>query len=769
MRQISIRELAFEVYQSGNITSTNYLLERAQEGTMLHTIRQAEYHERAIKEYYINEVFNYNNEYLNLVGYVDGLLEKDFYLEMEEIKTTALDIKDSKFIYKPEHIAQAKIYAYFLLKNSEFSNITVNLLYIHNKTHERINYKFEFDLMTLEDFLYDTLDRYYTFQNIVREGYLERIKTINMLEFPYINKRAGQEEFINVVEETLLNNDKILIEAPTGIGKTIGSIYGALKNLKSFNDKLFYLTAKNSGAMSAIKAFKVLMNNGLDCHVIEINAKKKMCVNKKDGPKCDKCHLAIDYYAKLRKIIGNILLEHRILTKNIIYNIAISNDMCPFELSLDLSSFSDVIICDYNYVFDPKVKLKRFFEEEKIRPYILCDEAHNLVSRSIEMYSSTFSTLDLKILYKALINYENITQIINNIFNYIEKTYAINFENNDLYYQKDNDLFLESLLIKLLEYINDITEELDEDIKEVVLDYYFNLRDYLRISNIYSNNHILLVKLNNNNYVFNIRCLNANKYLTNTINEETSGIVFFSATLKPFSYYNNYLYIDKMKELELSSPFPKENQLELICPVSTKYKDRYYTLKEIINIIETVIYTKKGKYIVFFPSYEYLTLVVNNLVIDSYELLIQQKGEQLINNKNILDCFKEEGNILGLFVLGGIYSEGIDFIGDLLDGVIVLGVGLPQISKELDIYKDSLDNLGYKGFDYIYTYPGITKVIQASGRVIRDDNDKGIIVLIDDRYKYQKYQQLFPKHWENKYIINDVKELSTKIEDFYKK
>ena len=257
--------------------------------------------------------------------------------------------------------------------------------------------------------------------------------------------------------------------------------------------------------------------------------------------------------------------------------------------------------------------------------------------------------------------------------------------------------------------------------------------------------------------------------MTNTINEETSGIVFFSATLKPFSYYNNYLYNDKVQELELSSPFPKENQLELICPVSTKYKDRYYTLKEIINIIETVIYTKKGKYIVFFPSYEYLSLVVNNLVIDSYELLMQQKGEQLINNKNILDCFKEEGNILGLFVLGGIYSEGIDFIGDLLDGVIVLGVGLPQISKELDIYKDSLDNLGYKGFDYIYTYPGMTKVIQASGRVIRDDNDKGIIVLIDDRYKYQKYQQLFPKHWENKYIINDVLELSTKIEDFYKK
>lgn len=769
MIKIAVRELAYYVYQSGNLTNSNSFNQKAVDGKYLHQIRQSEYDGENEKEYYVSKEIEYKNKQYEIHGFIDGLLESKKRLVLEEIKTTDNYVYDENFKEKPEHLAQLKIYGYLMLIDSEFKEANLQLLYIERKKYNRRTFKYNYSYEELKDFFFATLDKYIKYLELVNSIEFDRINSLKNLNFPFNNLRTGQSEMLNFLADNLVTSKFNFILAPTGIGKTMASLYSSLNKTKELNAKLFYLTAKTSGKEIAKNSLKLLQKEGYLGKVLILTAKRKICFKNTNYCDADNCEFAKNFFDKLKAATFDILEKENIIDDNTINKYASLYQICPFEFSLHLSLFMGVIICDYNYVFDPKVKLVRFFEENNYKNLILVDEAHNLVSRSQNMYSSELSIISLLTLKKYLIKEEHISKKITKIINYLHKTYDLLLNKDNYYLQKDNDLELEGYLLDICQDIEILLENEHElTNREQVVEKYLDLRDYLRISNLYSSSHIFLIKNIDNNLIIYLNCLDASYFLSQIIKESTKGVTYFSATLYPIDYYKSLLINNNEYEyLALESPFKQDNLGLFISPVSTRYKDREMTINYIYDLVNKVIYTKPGKYIIFFPSYQYLNLFLTNLDLKDYKIVIQTEGMTENNQREILEKFNSEDNLLGLFVLGGVFSEGIDFIGDKLHGVIVVGVGFPQVNLENEILKDYFNNNQMNGFDYAYTYPGFNKVVQAAGRVIRTDTDKGIVLLIDDRYLTQRYLSIFPKHWSHYEVIRSSKYLEDKLDRFW--
>lgn len=771
MIKIAVRELAYYVYQSGNLTNSNSFNQKAVDGKYLHQIRQSEYDGENEKEYYVSKEIEYKNKQYEIHGFIDGLLESKKRLVLEEIKTTDNYVYDENFKEKPEHLAQLKIYGYLMLIDSEFKEANLQLLYIERKKYNRRTFKYNYSYEELKDFFFATLDKYIKYLELVNSIEFDRINSLKNLNFPFNNLRTGQSEMLNFLADNLVTSKFNFILAPTGIGKTMASLYSSLNKTKELNAKLFYLTAKTSGKEIAKNSLKLLQKEGYLGKVLILTAKRKICFKNTNYCDADNCEFAKNFFDKLKAATFNILEKESIIDDNIINKYASLYQICPFEFSLHLSLFMGVIICDYNYVFDPKVKLVRFFEENNYKNLILVDEAHNLVSRSQNMYSSELSIISLLTLKKYLLKEEHISKKITKTINYLHKTYDLLLNKDNYYLQKDNDLELEGYLLDICQDIEILLENEHElTNREQVVEKYLDLRDYLRISNLYSSSHIFLIKNIDNNLIIYLNCLDASYFLSQIIKESTKGIAYFSATLYPISYYQKMLVgKEEIKYLELESPFDKNNLGLYISPISTRYQDRSITIPYIRELVNITINNRFGKYIIFFPSYIYLKMFLENFNNDNYNIIIQKEGLTEREQYIILDEFNKEQNVLGLFVLGGVFSEGIDFIGDKLHGVIIVGVGFPQINLENEILKDYFNKLELSGFDYAYTYLGFNKVIQAAGRVIRTEKDKGIVLLIDDRYLYKKYIALFPKHWDKVKLVRSPYELDENLTEFWSK
>lgn len=769
MKKIAIRELAFFVYQSGALTNETSLNKDAQDGTHIHQLRQSEYQKDQIKEYYINKIIEYNGESICFNGYIDGLLDKKNSLILEEIKTTSHDLFGEDFNYKEEHLAQVKLYAYFMFLETDFSEVKLNLLYINRKNYLRRNFEFVLTKEEIFEFFYNTLNVYLSFVNTTIERQKNRIITTKYIDFPFENPRDGQLKMSSEITKHFTDKEMLYCLAPTGIGKTMSSIYGAIKAMTDLSDKLFYLTAKSSGKMSAIRAVNLLISKGLKIKALELSSKQKMCNKGCKICHTDECEFAKHFFDNLLEATTKIIEENDIITSDIVFEYAEKYQICAFEFSLNISTNVDIIICDYNYVFDPKVRLIRFFEDTKYLPYILVDESHNLVSRSLDMYSTSLSTFNITILKKTLSQFDNTTStsLLLKLINYIRRKYETKVNYNEYFYQNENDLEIVDYITLICDEISYLLENYD-DIKEkdLLLENYFILKDYLRISELYSSSHRFVVKNVNNNIYISLICLNASEFLFDMYQKHTKGITYFSATLNPIEYYKEMLSMNNGDFIEFKSPFDSSKFEVVVTPISTKYNDRYQTLNSLIEIVNETINVKKGKYIVFFPSYEYLNLFLSYFKNDDYNLIIQNQIQKLSTNE-VFKEFSKDQNTLGLFVLGGSFSEGIDLYGDLLHGVIVVGVGLPQINFETNLSKEYFNSLQLNGFDYAYTYPGFTKVIQAAGRVIRTEEDKGILLLVDNRYLYKNYRNMFPSHWQNIKMIKNLDDISKNLDEFW--
>lgn len=752
----SVRNLVEFILRTGDIdsgfvgTSNN----RALEGTRIHKKVQnssgGNYESEVILRYDIE----YEDYILSLEGRADGIIKDSGAVTIDEIKSTTSPLEKIDENFNPLHWAQAKCYAFIYAEQNQLSSINVQLTYYQIDTDEIKRIVKEFKFKELKQFFFDLIEKYFIWTEMQHKWNIKRDISIKELSFPHENYRKGQRELAVAAYKTIVNGKKLYAQAPTGIGKTISTVFPAVKAMgEGHISKIFYLTAKTITRTVAGEAFSLMREKGLHIKTVVLTAKDKICFKEKATCNPESCEYAKGHYDRVNDAIMDILTNEDELNREIIEKYAQNHCVCPFEFSLDLTLWADAVICDYNYVFDPSVSLKRFFAEKGGDYAFLIDEAHNLVDRAREMYSSELYKkpfLDFKREVKA--TYPKLSKVLNKINQYmleIKKKC-----NSDGYYIKEE--FDSEIYFHLKKFITECEEYLlknkNAENYEEYLNLYFDALAFIRICELYDDRYITYAEKVNGDVKLKLYCLDPSHLLKETLKKGRAAI-FFSATLIPMDYHKYILGgEDDDYTIYLNSPFPIENRCILVADsISTKYRYREGSYSDIVEYISSVLNAKKGNYLIFFPSYQYMNKVYELFTekYPEYETYIQEPNMTEEEREDFLELFEldKDKNVIGFCVLGGIFSEGIDLKYDRLIGVIVVGVGLPQICLERDIIKDYFNKVNNLGYEYSYMYPGMTKVLQAAGRLIRTEEDRGIILLLDERFVYSNYQRLFPKEW----------------------
>src|SRR5574344_324719 len=720
---LSVHQLVDFLLRKGDIDDRIFNNETMEEGSELHRSFQKKQDSNYLSEVDLKTTIIYEDYEINLHGRADGVILGDKVI-IDEIKSTNSSLEEFNEKNEGWHLGQAECYAYMYCREHNVDNVEVSLTYISQINHTIFRKYFDYNYAVLESKILDYIRRYFDFFNLVEEKILEKDKSIKKLVFPF-SLRKGQSEIIKFSQETIEKKDYRFLEASTGLGKTISIVFGALKgSLKAKTDKIFFLAAKNSGFKSASDCLKILRNSGLELTSVELLAKEKMCINKNHNCNPDDCPFARDYYDKINRILVNTLINEKELTSDKIISIGRNNFVCPFELSLDLSLYCDFIIMDYNYLFNRISYLRRFFDvpEATYNNFLIVDEAHNLVDRSRDMYSASINYFEFKTAKKS---YKNVrSKAISTILNKLSEDF-------DLFnsFESDNDnILLETLDKDFVDHLNKYQETIRKYKKDHPKyknlenkEFGLNVFKFLTMYEFFADCYRIFVKKDGDNFSINLFCVDASRFLLELM-PKVNGAIFFSGTLTPINYYEKAIFgRDDFTNLLVSSPFNKDNLLVLYDKsISIRYKDREKSLYGVIDRINTFISSKIGNYIVYVPSFAYLKML-KDVYINENVNVYYQNGEMTNKDKNLfLDNFKPnpKKTTLGICVLGGSFSEGIDLVDDRLIGIIVVGVGLPSISFENNLIQDYYDKNGLSGFTYAYTNPGINKVMQAVGRLI---------------------------------------------------
>ena len=750
----SVRGIIEYVLKQGSIDDRYTGSSRALEGTLAHQKLQSnneKIYNNYKKEVKLQEEFEIDNVILIIDGRADGIIIEDKDVYIEEIKSTMKSLILIDEDYNELHWAQAKFYAYIYSKQNELENIKIRLSYFNLETEEVKSFDKDYNSKDLEAFVFEIINEYKKWLLLKSKLLKERNESIRTLKFPFKSYRKGQKELAVACFNTIKEKAVLFAQAPTGIGKTISTIFPAIKSLgEDRGSRIIYLTAKTITRTVAEESVNKLKAKSLKCKSITLTAKEKICFKEKSICNPENCEYALNYYDKVNDVIFNILKEEDTFTREKIEEYARTYKLCPFELSLDLSIWCDLIICDYNYAFDPRARLKRFFEEDVNNNILLVDEGHNLVDRSRSMFSAEI--YKDKILKASKIikgKAHNLFKSLNAINKYlIEIRKEVQEEEVNSIYKKDEYKDLYKLLrIFMKECDEYLIKSVNTEGYDEIKDLYFEIRSFISISELYSKEYVTLVEVNKNDVKVKLFCVNPSKNLSKIVQESYSTIIF-SATLTPINYYIDLLGGDeKSYRMKLPSPFEKEHLKIYGNPLNMRFRQRENNIDNVCKLIHNFKEEEIGNYMAFLPSYQYL-----NKIFERYKELygdenIICQGEVLTEGEreDFLNSFKEESNILAFCVIGGVFSEGIDLPGKRLIGSIIVGVGFPKISNEGDIIKDYYEE---KGFDYAYIYPGINKIMQAVGRVIRTETDKGRVLLIDDRYYTLKYRSLLPREWE---------------------
>lgn len=695
-------------------------------------------------------------------------------------------------------------------EKNKYEQIDVQITYCNIETEEIKRIKKTFGYTELKEWFKALVDEYFIWE---RERYYHHIamcKSVEKLRFPFEYRKGQKELAINVYKA--INMEKNLYAlAPTGVGKTIAMVYSAVQNLgRERADKIFYLTAKTITRTVANDAYEILRKNGLDIKTVTLTAKEKICVLEKPNCNPDMCEYAKGHFDRINDVLFEIITHEDVITREVIEEYAFKHKVCPFELSLDVSNFVDGIICDYNYVYDPQASLKRYFANGQSGAFIfLVDEAHNLVERGRKMYSASIKkedVLDIKNIIeeefgikksgkKSLDNRDkqssnnyNTEEAIQIAEKLVRKLEAVNKELLKLRKECDDGLVyydnVGNLYLKLIKAQNEfealLAEGFDIDSKDKFLEFYFNLINFIKIHELLDGNYEIYGEIDYyNNFIINLYCINPSTNLK-ACTEKGISTVFFSATMLPINHYKELLTGDINEyAVYIDSPFAKENRC-IVCDtsVSSKYTRRGENeYKNIYNSIRNIIECKNGNYMVFFPSYKMLENIKDIMEEDGFDedinIVCQKSNMSEEEKEEFLARFDDSKfqsdtkSLVGLCVLGGIFSEGIDLTEESLIGSIIVGTGLPQVCDERNVIKEYFDGKERDGFDFAYKIPGMNKVLQAAGRVIRTDTDRGVIALLDDRFNTWQYKQFFPREWDDVYFGN-TNDIVNKIKDFWK-
>lgn len=692
-------------------------------------------------------------------GRADGIFEEDGIVTIDEIKGVYMDLER---LTEPVavHMAQAMCYGYFYCCDRNLDGVRIQLTYCNLETEEIRRFHEDRSKEELEAWFRSVIHEYFKWARYLCHHELQRNQSISGLEFPF-PYREGQRDLAVAVYKTISRKKRLFIQAPTGIGKTLSTIFPAVQAMGAGKaSKVFYLTAKTITRTVAEEAFRILRSRGLVFTAVTITAKEKLCPMEKAECNPEACPYAKGHFDRVNEAVFDILHLEQEMDRETVLRYAEKYRVCPFEFCLDISSWTDGIICDYNYVFDPNVRLKRYFADGASGDYLfLVDEAHNLVSRAREMYSASVykeDFLDVKRIIKG-----KSPRLERQLDRCNKLLLSMKRECGD--WQLLEDVTgLAAGIMTAFSYMETFMEEFPEfPERETVLDFYFCLRDFL---NVYEelDGHYRIYEENREDGSFLVRlfCVDPSRLLSRCMDQGASTILF-SATLLPVRYYKTLLSGNQEDyAVYVNSPFPEENRLLMVAEdVSSRYTRRSPSeYRKVADYIRIVTQSRPGNYMVFFPSYQYMGEIEEILEEEPLkaDLLVQGQGMGEAEKAEFLEEFeKERSHSLAAFcVMGGVFSEGIDLKEERLIGVIVVGTGLPMVCVEQEVLKGYFDETEEKGFDFSYQYPGMNKVLQAAGRVIRTPGDRGVILLLDDRFLRRDHLELFPREWEHFQVVN---------------
>lgn len=759
--KISVRNLVEFILRSGNLDNRRTSVadrEAMQKGSRIHRKLQKQMKASYKAEVPLKWEEEYSDFIIEIEGRADGIIDDEEACVIDEIKGV---YRDLYFLEEPVpvHKAQAMCYAYFYASQKKISKIEVQMTYCHLETEEIKRFREEFSFSYLKKWFEDLLSEYYKWANFQYQRRIERRQSMESLEFPY-PYRKGQKELVSGVYHTMRTEKQLFIQAPTGIGKTMAAIFPAVRAVgEGYGDKIFYLTAKTITRTVAEEAFHILKEKGLSYKTISITAKEKLCLCEETDCNPEKCPYAEGHFDRVNAAVFEILNAKDTYLREDLLEQAEKYRVCPYEMCLDISSWVDAVICDYNYVFDPNVYLRRFFSDGVKGDYLfLIDEAHNLVERGRKMYSAVLCKEDF--LETAKIVKEHSAKL----YKILKKCNRMMLEYKrecDECTVMENIAGLSLQLMNLLgEMENFLEKEHEEKVQKAVLEFSFSVRHFLNMYDIADENYVIYSHYDDEQrFLITLYCVNPKRNLQECLNKGR-GAVFFSGTFLPLPYYRS-LFSERRDDYAIcaSSPFLRENlKLLVACDVSSKYTRRGVSeYEKMAEYIYELAAGKQGNYMVFFPSYRMLEDIYeifrNKTEERQFEVscILQSSNMTEQEREEFLEAFQENSakTLIGFCVMGGIFSEGIDLTGERLIGAAIVGTGLPQVDCEREILKNYYDEKAQNGFAYAYRYPGMNKVLQAAGRVIRTKEDRGVVLLLDERFLQREYLELFPQEWQS--------------------
>ncbi|MFN7904504.1 MAG: ATP-dependent DNA helicase [Pseudobdellovibrionaceae bacterium] len=763
---LSVTDFAIPAPRKGSIEIYSGLGRGQEEGMIIHQKLQAEKTKSDpayAAEVYIQSQFERDGFLFEISGRMDGLFSGDTP-KIEEIKTTFNIYELSKRMkyhtFEHPYCLQVRTYGYFYwLKHQQIPEMNLHLVSTRNGDHQDLI--LPWNQIEFEDWMNRRLDELVDEAKLSEKRSLRRKKASANFQFPFEKPRSSQLELIQTIEEGLGEKKRMLIQAPTGLGKTVGVLYPTLKESLTRGQRVIYVTPKNSQHSVAEEAIDRMQNTGVQLKAMTLTAKNKMCL--KNEPICNPefCEYAKDHYTKLaeHQIIEK-LAKKKNLTAKVFKKMAEEFQVCPFEIQIDAIQEADVVICDYNYVFAPKSaigKIGGISLDQTGKPNLIIDEAHNLPARAMDYYSPSLSkyTLekmredihDLPLRFRA-----EAEDLLDQCLAIIEKCAPKDCEKSCLITPRILDFHLQDEMLRgfLSSYLNSEVEILPKD---VVLRFSFYWSEFTSALELLERPEFFAT-FHPHPATVKITCCDASEMLKQCY-DSYEQVVGFSATLKPFDYYSRLsgLSFSDLKTAEFATPFPKEHRKLLIIPqISSKYSQRLKNYPKIADAIHKISSLRQGNYFVFFPSFDFLEKVLYQFVSPPNTVLLKQ--ERFMDRNKVDELIeklksKDESYII-FAVQGGIFSEGIDYPGEMIIGAFVVGPPLPNFDLEREKMSQYYQQNYNAGFDYAYTYPAMAKAVQSAGRVIRSENDRGLIILMDDRFVNPSYTKSMPQDWFQK-------------------
>ncbi len=794
---LSVRELCETALSSGDLEYGGGRASFAamQAGSQWHRKLQASRGAGYRAEVTLHNTTLYNGIVYEVSGRADGVecLGEDYIVE--EIKCVGSYRFFSPVL--PLHMAQLRVYAHFLCCEKSLEGVRIRLVRVRaedGKLKEDSEYLSAAVLRAYYTQLLSAASRWAALR--VTHA-TDELPALMRQRFPYSFMRDGQERMIRGTYRVISKGKRLFAQAPTGIGKTMSTLYGAVRALGEGKcDRIFYLTAKASTRREAFDAVRRLVDCGAPLRAVVLTAREQICpmlaaLGKGGGrlsSHCNsvECPYAAGYYDRAPDAVYELLQSGRGYNRTRLLEIASQYRVCPYELSLDVSEHCDIVIGDYNYVFDPMVYLRRYFAPSAAvggRSVFLIDEAHNLADRARDMYSAALRCTPMEELASLLDSrdartvdaLDGVTALMRGLRLHCRDNLTRDDDGNDRgFYLSRSPLTgfnqaVSSLHAALERWLQ---EHREDDLAPRFSELSYTMREYLCMLEHYDERYLTYVLIEGGEVTVRLFCLDPSCVLDVALSRGCAAVLF-SATLTPLTYFMDLLGgRDGAEHLSLSSPYERKNLgLFAVEGISTRYEHRAASAEEIARCIAATVSGRKGNYIVYFPSYAYLETVLRafRARYPRVTTIVQKRGMLASEREEFLDAFRADHGVLrvGFCVLGGSFSEGVDLPGDRLIGSIVVGVGLQGLSNEGNILQEYYQNRCEMGYEYAYLYPGMNRVLQAAGRVIRREEDTGVVVLIDDRYASPAYTELFPPHWRHLQYATCAENLAEMVSLFW--